>query len=133
MPRRSPNAQAGMTLLEVLVALAVFAIAALALIKAVSESAAGADHLQDKTFSHWVAQNRLAAVQLDESFPATGTKSGEAEMAGRTWYWRQIVKETSDKDLRRVEIEVRESADAESPLETLTGFVGRAGRAGGAQ
>lgn len=125
------RAESGMTLLEVLVALAIFAIAALALLQTVSGSAASLDHLQDKTFAHWVAQNRLAEVQLAEEFPSTGRRSGEAEMAGRTWYWATIVKETSDKDLRRVEIEVRESAEAENPLETLTGFVGRAGHEGG--
>ncbi|MBI2381369.1 MAG: type II secretion system minor pseudopilin GspI [Gammaproteobacteria bacterium] len=119
-----------MTLLEVLVALAVFAIAALALIQTVSETAAGVNHLEDKSYAHWVAQNQLALTQLAEQFPSTGTERGEAQMGDRTWYWSRIVKETANKDLRRVEIEVRESAEAASPIETLVGFVGRAGRGG---
>lgn len=115
----------GMTLLEVLVALAVFAFAALALMKVIGEGVATLDHLQDKTIAHWVAQNRLALVQLEPEFPSTGTRQGKTDMAGRTWFWRAIVKSTADKELRRVEVEVRESEDSESPLETLVGFVGR--------
>lgn len=131
MRNKPVRAQAGMTLLEVLVALAVFAFAALALIKTVSETSAGVSHLEDKTLAHWVAQNRLALTQLAESFPAAGVERGEAEMGGRRWYWAVLVKETTDKDLRRVEVEVRDAEEAENPIETLVGFVGRAGRQGG--
>lgn len=122
------RAERGMTLLEVLVALAIFAFSALALIKAVSDTASGAGYLQDKTFAHWVALNRLAEVQLSQEFPSTGNRSGEAEMVGRTWFWTETVKETTDKDLRRVEISVKNSAEAQGALDTITGFVGRSGR-----
>ena len=54
----------GFTLLEVLVALAVIAIALASIIKAVGTGAANASYLRDKTFAHWVAANRLAQMQI---------------------------------------------------------------------
>jgi general secretion pathway protein I len=50
---------AGFTLLEVLVALAVLAIAMGAIINAATQSIASTAYLRDQTFASWVALNQV--------------------------------------------------------------------------
>ena len=116
----------GFTLLEVLVATTVIAIALAAIIRLSAMSSSNLAHLRDKTFAHWVAMNQMAELQASDSYPAIGRSSGEEEMAGREWFWTMEVQKTPDKDLRRVEIKVRleEKRDAPS-LTILTGFFTR--------
>ena len=125
----SPESQAkGFTLLEVLVATTVIAIALAAIIRLSAMSSSNLAHLRDKTFAHWVAMNQMAELQASDSYPAIGRSSGEEEMAGREWYWTMEVQKTPDKDLRRVEIKVRLEEDRDAPsLTVLTGFFTRFG------
>lgn len=115
--------QHGFTLMEILVALAIIAIVLGALVQAAGSSAANAGRIRDKTVAQWVASNRLAEMQLSGTFPETGAKSGEAEMLGQTWYWKTRVQEVEDDDLRRVDVEIRETEDAKNPVVTVAGFV----------
>lgn len=114
----------GFTLLEVLVALAVLAVALSALIKSGSDNAANAAHLQDKTLAHWVAMNKVAELQLEREWPATGKRRGSAEMADREWRWETEVKTTPDKDVRRLEVRIRQRNE-ESVLAELVAFLPR--------
>ncbi|MDQ3796917.1 MAG: type II secretion system minor pseudopilin GspI [Pseudomonadota bacterium] len=117
----------GFTLLEVLVALAVIAIALASIIKVVGTGASNAGYLRDKTFAHWIAANRLAQMQIrNNAWPTLGTEDGKAKIAGRQWYWRTVTKNTPEPDMRRVDIEVRmEDDDDVPPLTTLTGFIAK--------
>jgi general secretion pathway protein I len=118
----------GFTLIEVLVALMVIAFALAAAIKTTGTIVVNSVYLQDKTFAHWVAMNRLAEIQVENNWPPVGKKNGEEEMAGREWQWRTEVKETPgrDRDMRRIDIWVTPAgADEESSVAMLTGFVKR--------
>jgi len=97
----------GFTLLEVMVALAVLAVALGALIKAGSEAAANGASLRDRTYAHYVAQNLLADAELAESWPATGNRTGTVELGGQRWSWSLLVDKTADEDIRRLEVAVR--------------------------
>lgn len=55
----------GMTLLEVMVALAVFAIAGLAVMKTASEHLSGLNYLEQKTLATWVVENQLVQQKLE--------------------------------------------------------------------
>ncbi|HEX2238999.1 MAG TPA: type II secretion system minor pseudopilin GspI, partial [Gammaproteobacteria bacterium] len=69
----------GFTLLEVLVALAVIAIALASIIKVVGTGAANAGYLRDKTFAHWVAANRLVQMQIrNNALPSSVPNVGQA-------------------------------------------------------
>lgn len=116
---------AGMTLLEVMVALLIFAITGTAVMKAASEHLNNITLIEDVTFATWVANNRLARVQLEGRWPPQNNQKGTEELAGRTWHWRQIVKETTDKDMRSVEIEVSLRPDASDAITTVATFVTR--------
>jgi general secretion pathway protein I len=127
MKRLHSSAAAGFTLLEVMVALAVIAIALAAVIQATAMQADHVGYLRDKTFAHWVAMNQLALARWRP--PPPGEQSGSAAQAGREWHWKMAVTTTPDPDLRRIDIEVREHPGDREPLAVLTGFVGKDGGA----
>ncbi|NDP43784.1 MAG: type II secretion system minor pseudopilin GspI, partial [Aromatoleum sp.] len=54
----------GFTLIEILVALAILAVALAAGMRAVAQSSDSATLLKQRTLALWVAQNRLAAAQV---------------------------------------------------------------------
>lgn len=116
--------QRGFTLLEVLVAVAVLAVAMGALIKGGADAARKTAYLRDKTIAHWVGMNRVAEVEIAGAWPDTGTSKGVEEMAGREWHWEVKVLNTFDADVRRIEVAVgRESS--EEPVARLVAFAGR--------
>lgn len=118
--------QRGFTLLEVLVALAVLAIAMAALIKSGADNARAAAYLRDKTFAQWVAMNVVAEQRLSATWSATGMQRGHEEMANHEWYWELNVAKTFDEDIRRLEVAVRASDDREAgPLVHLVAFLPR--------
>jgi general secretion pathway protein I len=114
----------GFTLLEILVALAVIAIALTAAIRAVGQSIDTAAALRERTLAQWVAEDRLARYILDRSFPAIDTTSGTSEMGGTTWRWTDQVSGTPVPKLRRIDVSVS-PPDKPDPIVHLTGFVRR--------
>lgn len=123
-----PGRQRAFTLIEVLVATTVIAVALGAIIHSASLAVSNLTYLRDKTFAHWVASNEMAILLATGEYPGTGRKRDKTEMAGEEWYWTREVKATPDKDMRRVEIRVgKEAGDGEGALAVLTGFVTRFG------
>ena len=92
----------GFTLLEVLVALAIFAMVAASVLSASARSLQNASRLEDKTLAMWIADNRLNELQLEQTPPSSGRNQGELEFAGRRWEWRTQVDSTAEQDMRRV-------------------------------
>ncbi len=118
---RPTTASDGFTLIEVLVALAVFSIAVLAHLNLQTENTRTASSLQDKAIAQIVAENRIAELLLLEIPPDLGTESGEEAMAGQNWVWEQIVTRTPGADLRQIDVSVR-IEDAEQVLASVTAF-----------
>ncbi len=77
----------GFSLVEVLIALAVLALALSALIGASGSAARNTAQLQEKTFAHWVAMNKMEEIRLSGIFPELGIKEGKSTMVGREWRW----------------------------------------------
>src|SRR5215468_2789559 len=77
----------GFTLVEVLVALAILAVALAAGFRSVAQTSASATVLKARTLALWVAENRLAAAQLESPAPAIGEREGTQEQAGATFSW----------------------------------------------
>lgn len=115
----------GFTLIEVLIALAVLAIAMLAVIGSAGSATRTAAELRDETFAHWVAMNEMTALRIAPTWPALGKQDGDAEMGGHKWHWRADVSTTSDPDLLRVDIDVSDAAQVDQSVSSLTGFLGR--------
>lgn len=112
----------GFTLLEVLVALALLAIALAAALQAAGRGTADLAYLRDRTFATWVAGNELTRRTLLPEWPEPGVTRGVAAMAGREWPWELQVSATGDEAVRRLEIHVETEAES-GPLVSLIGFV----------
>jgi general secretion pathway protein I len=114
----------GFTLIEILVALAIVAVALAAGMRAVAQSTDGATALKQRTLALWVAQNRLAAAQLATPWPAPGIRDGEAIQAGARFVWRENVSGTPNPAFRKVEIVVADPAVPDYALARLVGYLG---------
>lgn len=116
----------GFTLLEVMVALAIFAIAALMLLKNTNLMVQQQQRLEEKTLALWLAENRLAEMRLHQPWPATGTTTVEATSANRQWIISTEVSDTPLPTLRKVMVTVRHPrAENTAAVIHLTGYLGR--------
>jgi len=115
----------GFTLLEILVAVAVVAIALTAVMTEVSRDLHNTTLLRDKTLAQWVAMNTVNEWQLKKDWPGPGQHRGETEMAGQNWYWTVKVSTTDDPNVRRLDVEVSERRDAKQPRAALLAYLGR--------
>ena len=97
---------AGFTLLEVLVALAVLAIAMGAVIKVSASNSSNAAYLKEKTIAHWIAMNKVNELRLTDDWPSIGTKKDTEVMAGEEWRWQMKISKTDSKDVLRVDVQV---------------------------
>lgn len=122
--RPGPRAR-GFTLIEIMVALAVLAIALAAVLKGVSAHVNNAVYLRDRTLAHWVALNKLTEMQVKRDWPAAGATQGTSLMAGHEWHWTVTVQDTPDPSVRRVDVAVRADPAARSALTTLVGYLAR--------
>ena len=114
----------GFTLLEVLIALAVLTIGLGTVIKVTGNQASQLAYLKDKTIALWVANNKVNEVQLN-NWPGTGTSSGREFMASQEWQWKLKVSNTADKDLRRLDVEVKRANKKGEPVIRFISFVGK--------
>lgn len=112
----------GFTLLEVLVAMAVFAVTALAVLNATSQNARTLMLLEEKTFASMIADNQLALLMLGAGVPSS-EKNGKEEMAGKDWHWTVKPIQTSDSMLRAVDIIVWSDERKQNPLTTVRTYV----------
>ena len=116
----------GFTLIEVLIALAIAAIALAAISRVVAQSIDTTAALRDRELGAWVAQNQLARLRLTHAWPPTDTSDGETELAGRRWHWTQVVASTPYSKLRRVEITVS-TGESKHHVAELIGFLRQPG------
>lgn len=123
----------GFTLLEVLVAVSIVAIAMGALLSGFARYADQAGYIRQRTLATWVAHNRMNELMLEPSWPPTGSKEDEMEMAGVEWRYRIEVRGTEDPQLRRIDLRVYAPGVRDIETETasvayLTAFLASTGR-----
>lgn len=121
MGLRRPASVRGFTLIEVLVALFVFAVAMTVLVQSGTHRAQNLNYLRDRTLASWIAADRITEIRLEPGEMNTGSRDGELEMARRTWFWEAEVSATEDDTVRRIEVAVRLEEDGE-PVARMTGF-----------
>lgn len=118
----------GFTLLEVMIALAVLAVAAAGLIQTVSGNVRQSGALEERTIALWLAQNQITEMQVLGQFPPTGRATERASMAGREWELVIETGNTAHPGLRRVEVGVQRPGndfrEEGGTLVTLTAFLG---------
>jgi len=124
---KTPRPQSGFTLIEMLAAVAVLAIAMAAILSGMARHAANAGYLRERTVALWVAHNRLTEIELQPAWPDVGKSDGEVEMAGLKWKWMAEVKKTPDEHLRRIDLRVL-SPDRKATAAQLSAFFADTGR-----
>ena len=112
----------GFTLIEVLVALVIFAIGVMAALRALGVAAGGVDDLRQRLVAGWVAQNRLVEMRVAGKFPAIGANESETTMAGRQLFWREDIRATPNPLFRRVDVKVYAVKGDSHALAQLSGF-----------
>lgn len=114
----------GFTLLEILVALAILALALGAAARAGGMATETTGGLRERLLAGWVAENRLALLHAERAWPDPGSSDGSSRLAGRDFAWRMQVTAAAQGQFRRVEIVVR-AADAapDSVAARYTGYL----------
>jgi len=118
----------GFTLIEVLIALAILAIALTAAVRAASVATDSANETKLRTLATWIAQNRIALVSTSAVFPAVGESTGRETMGNIEFEWKQKISNTPNAAFRKIEVRVLRpgvgvGAASESWLTNLSGFV----------
>ena len=117
--RRPPR---GFTLIEVLVALAIVAIALAAGARATSALTSNASRQSSVLLAHICAENELVRVRLAKQMPGIGNTSVACEQAGHSFEVRMAVLPTPNPSFQRVDAQV---FDADVPVLRLSTVVGR--------
>lgn len=98
--------QKGFTLLEVMVALAIFAVAAVALTKAGMNYVNTVEDIETRTLAHFVAMNEAANMTVTQAW-LEGSAERDVEEQGRRWrIATQAFPIATTASVRRVEIKV---------------------------
>ena len=101
-------ASRGFTLVEVMVALAITAIALVAGLKATAALTDNADRQGAVLLAQLCAENKLVELRLARQLPDVGDFSSDCVQAGRSLQVTQTVRPTPNPNFRRVDAAVSE-------------------------
>lgn len=123
----TPRQHAGLTLIEVLIALAIVGIAMTAVIKATSQTIRATDYLQTKTVATWAAQEVMNEIRVHMiTLPNAPDKLKQTNtLLGRDWYVEAEQAQTPNKRIYKINVNVytREKVDEETPVVSLESYV----------
>lgn len=129
---RAGTRQQGFTLLEVMVALLVVAVALPAMLILIMTQLDGAASIREKTYAYWVADNEMTRIRLRQQYfpgePVPETESGVVDMAGAQWRWDLSREETELEKFYRLDLRVSRSQGTGVPtkgdtLALVSGFM----------
>ena len=103
---RARHCERGFTLIEMMVALAVFSLAALALIRLEGATIRGATTLDTTLMAQIVARNVAYTAMTDGRAPTLGAANGIERNGGRSWTWTRVVQPTGDPRILRIDVTV---------------------------
>lgn len=119
-----PQAQKGFTLIEVLVALSIVAIALFAGTQATSALARSSQRQTDLLLAQICADNALYALRLSRQMPSVGENNAECSQAGRVFNVQLQVNPTPNPSFLRVQANVSDAQEKYGILQIST-VVGR--------
>lgn len=113
----------GFTLLEVMVALSICAMAGIAAMQVAGQHINHLSIVEQQAYASWVAENQLAEITLSDKWPPKNNKKGNDEQAGHKWYWQQKVVKTETADFYQVTVIVFESEKYQEAVYELNTYV----------
>jgi general secretion pathway protein I len=123
----------GFTLLEVMVALAIFAVAAMALTKVAMQYTQATSHAMLRTKAQFVAMNEIARMEIQQEW-LTGTASTQIQEQGETWQIDKTSQATVSPNVQRIEVKVsfydQDAAKVTGQITQLSFFNYRQGQNG---
>jgi general secretion pathway protein I len=119
---RAAPAARGFTLIEVLVALAVIAIALGAAVRATGQLAEQQERLRLQQLASLCAENAFVRIRLEEGFPATGERTLSCTQDGVSLTAQLSVLPTPNPNFRRLQTRWLDAQG--QPLITLTAIAG---------
>ena len=114
---------AGFTLIEILVAVAILAIALAATSRAASVATDGALQTRQRLLATWAAQNRVSELRARRIYPATGSTRLTVEQGGMSLAIDETVHDTPNPVIRRVELAVAEARNPGRVIAQVTAYV----------
>ncbi|QHI10014.1 type II secretion system protein GspI [Acinetobacter haemolyticus] len=99
------NRVSGFTLLEVMVALAIFAVAAIALTKIAMQYTQATSNAILRTKAQFVAMNEVAMMEINKEW-LDGTQSKQITSQGETWQIDKKAQATISPKVQRIELQV---------------------------
>ena len=112
----------GFTLIEVLVALAIVAIALMAGMQATNALTNTAARQSDLLLAHLCAENELTRIRLIKQMPVVGSSDSRCEQVGITFDVAVTVVPTPNPNFRRVDAHVK---NGDVPVLKLSTVIGR--------
>lgn len=113
------SGERGFTLIEMLVALAIFSLAALALLRLEGATVSNTARLQDQAMAQIVARNIAVETLTDPVAPTLGTASGETVNGGRRWSWTRLTAASPEPRIQQIEIRVQSRLGPEAAALTI--------------
>ena len=101
--------KAAFTLIEVLIALLIIAIALAAAIRATNEGIRSTMYVRNAVTAHWVGLNILSEIQTNSgvSLPAlSNSVSGQTQMLGQEWQWVARTEPAQFNHIRKITVTV---------------------------
>ena len=95
----------GFTLLEVMVALAIFAVAAVALTKVAMQYTQSTSNAILRTKAQFVAMNEVALMEINQEW-LQGTQSKQVASQGETWQIDKSAQSTVSPNVQKVDLQV---------------------------
>ena len=120
-PLRGVSHERGFTLVEVLVALSIVAIALMAGLQATSALTRNALRQSDIVLAQLCAENELVAARLSRQMPSVGDSTVTCEQAGRQLPVALIVRPTPNPSFRRVDAQVLDGSNSILRVSTIVG------------
>jgi len=105
----SGSADGGFSLLEVVVAIAVFSLGALATLNVLGQSGRNAEADEARVIAGVVAENRIAEVMAMSRPPPVGASRGTETALARDWDWEIQVGPSPEPRILRIDVRVREA------------------------
>jgi general secretion pathway protein I len=121
--RRCSDRAVGFTLIEILVAVAILAIALAATTRAASVATDGALETRQRLLATWAAENRVAEIRARRIFPALATTRYDTAQGGLALVIDEVVTGTPNPVIRRVDLAVADAKDPARVLTRLTAYV----------